>query len=41
MRRFQGLENHLHAEGRELETCSLDELEAVWVAVKNKENQKL
>ncbi|MDD3277186.1 MAG: nucleoside triphosphate pyrophosphohydrolase [Kiritimatiellales bacterium] len=41
MRRFQGLENHLHAEGRQLETCSLDELEAVWVAVKNKEKQKL
>jgi uncharacterized protein YabN with tetrapyrrole methylase and pyrophosphatase domain len=33
-RRFQGLENRLHAEGRELETCSLDELEAVWQAVK-------
>jgi tetrapyrrole methylase family protein/MazG family protein len=34
MRRFQGLENRLHAEGREIETCSLDELEAVWSAVK-------
>ncbi len=34
MRRFQSLENHLHTEGREIEKCSLEELEAVWVAVK-------
>lgn len=34
MRRFQGLENRLHAEGREMEGCSIDELEAVWQAVK-------
>lgn len=37
MRRFQSLEDRLHAEGRELEKCSLDELEAVWVAVKQSE----
>ncbi|MBC8206334.1 MAG: nucleoside triphosphate pyrophosphohydrolase [Kiritimatiellales bacterium] len=37
MRRFQGLENSLHAEGRELENCSIVELEAVWQAVKNEE----
>ncbi|MCU0857492.1 MAG: nucleoside triphosphate pyrophosphohydrolase [Pontiellaceae bacterium] len=34
MRRFQSLENRLHAEGREPEACSVAELEAVWVAVK-------
>ena len=34
MRRFQSLEETLHAEGRPLESCSLDELEAVWQAVK-------
>lgn len=37
MRRFQGVENRLHAEGRELEACSVEELEAVWVAVKAEE----
>lgn len=37
MRRFQSLENRLHAEGRELEACSPAELEAVWVAVKKEE----
>ncbi|QHI69528.1 nucleoside triphosphate pyrophosphohydrolase [Tichowtungia aerotolerans] len=37
MRRFQGLENRLHAEERELEDCSIDELEAVWQAVKRDE----
>jgi len=36
-RRFQGLENRLHAEGRELENSSIDELEAVWQAVKKEE----
>jgi tetrapyrrole methylase family protein/MazG family protein len=40
MRRFQSLENHLHAEGREIEKCSLEELDAVWVAVKTAEKQK-
>ena len=40
MRRFQCLENRLHAEGREIEKCSLDELEAVWIAVKNDEKAK-
>lgn len=34
MRRFQSLENRLHAEGREIEKCSLQELDAVWNAVK-------
>ncbi|MFA7257455.1 MAG: nucleoside triphosphate pyrophosphohydrolase [Kiritimatiellales bacterium] len=34
MRRFQCLENRLHTEGRELEDCPLNELEAVWNAVK-------
>lgn len=34
MRRFQSLENRLHAEGREIENCSLAELDAVWNAVK-------
>jgi tetrapyrrole methylase family protein/MazG family protein len=37
MRRFQSLENRLHAESRELENCSLDELEAVWQSVKKAE----
>ncbi len=37
MRRFQGLENRLYDEGRELETCSIDELEAVWESVKKEE----
>ncbi|HKL21415.1 MAG TPA: nucleoside triphosphate pyrophosphohydrolase [Tichowtungia sp.] len=37
MRRFQSLEDRLHAEDRELETCSIDELEAVWQAVKDEE----
>ncbi len=40
MRRFQGLESRLHAEGRELENCSIDELEAVWQAVKQAERGK-
>jgi len=40
MRRFQSLENRLHAESREIENCSLEELDAVWVAVKNEERQK-
>jgi tetrapyrrole methylase family protein/MazG family protein len=39
MRRFQCLENRLHAEGRELENCSLEELEAVWNAVKTAERK--
>lgn len=34
MRRFQSLETRLHAEGRELDNCSIDELEAVWQSVK-------
>jgi tetrapyrrole methylase family protein / MazG family protein len=37
MRRFQGLENRLHAEGRETGSCSIDELEAVWQDVKKDE----
>ena len=41
MRRFQSLENRLHAEGREIEKCSLEELDAVWVAVKAEEMKKL
>lgn len=40
MRRFQCLENRLHAEGLELENCSLEELEAVWNAVKTAERKK-
>ena len=40
MRRFQCLENRLYAEGREIETCSLDELETVWNAVKTAERKK-
>jgi len=40
MRRFQSLENRLHAEGREIEKCSLEELDAVWVAVKTEEKKK-
>lgn len=41
MRRFQSLETRLHAEGREIELCSIEELEAVWTAVKAGEKQKL
>lgn len=37
MRRFQSLETRLHAEGREIEACSIAELEAVWNAVKEDE----
>ena len=37
MRRFQEVENRLHSDGREVEECSLDELEAVWQVVKSKE----
>ena len=40
MRRFQCLENRLHTEGRELENCSLEDLEAVWNAVKAAERKK-
>lgn len=40
MRRFQSLETRLHAEGREIEHCSIEELEAVWTAVKAGEKQK-
>ncbi len=39
MRRFQSLEDRLQREGRELEHCSLDELEAVWNAVKKDERK--
>jgi len=38
MRRFQALEDLLHADGREMEHCSLAELEAVWVEVKRAES---
>jgi len=37
MRRFQALEDRLHTENRELEKCSLEELDAVWNAVKAEE----
>jgi tetrapyrrole methylase family protein/MazG family protein len=40
MRRFQSLEARLHVEGREIEKCSLEELDAVWVAVKAEEMKK-
>ena len=39
MRRFQCLEAHLHAAGREIEKCSLEELDAVWNAVKTEERR--
>jgi tetrapyrrole methylase family protein/MazG family protein len=39
MRRFQCLENRLHAEGREVEKCSLAELDAVWNEVKAAERK--
>jgi tetrapyrrole methylase family protein/MazG family protein len=39
MRRFRAVETQVHDEGRELEECSLDELEAVWQAVKKAENR--
>jgi tetrapyrrole methylase family protein/MazG family protein len=41
MRRFQSLENRLHAENREIDECSIDELEAVWQAVKRKERKSV
>ena len=37
MRRFQGVEKRVHEDGRELEDCSIDELEAVWQSVKSGE----
>jgi len=37
MRRFQSLETYLHEEEREIEQCSLDELDAVWQTVKRDE----
>jgi tetrapyrrole methylase family protein/MazG family protein len=39
MRRFQAVETRLQAEKRDPESCSIDELEAVWMAVKAEENQ--
>ncbi len=39
MRRFQCLENCLHVAGREIEECSLEELDAVWNAVKAEEHK--
>jgi ATP diphosphatase len=39
MRRFQALEDRLHTENREIEKCSLDELEAVWQTVKKEERR--
>jgi tetrapyrrole methylase family protein/MazG family protein len=39
MRRFQCLETRLHAAGREIEKCSLEELDAVWNAVKAEERK--
>lgn len=41
MRRFRALEDRLHADGRELGTCSLAELDAVWDAVKQQERQQV
>lgn len=40
MRRFQMLEDRIHVEGRDLETCTLVELEAVWTAIKADEKQR-
>ncbi len=40
MRRFQCMEDRLHAEGREMEKCSLEELDAVWRAAKEDERKK-
>jgi nucleoside triphosphate diphosphatase len=37
-RRFQALEREVAAQGRKLADCSLAELEAVWSAVKSREN---
>lgn len=39
MRRFQALEKILHMEGREIDGCSIEELEAFWQAVKAGESQ--
>lgn len=41
MRRFQSLEHRLHAEGREVENCSPEELDAVWNAVKAGERSEI
>jgi tetrapyrrole methylase family protein/MazG family protein len=40
MRRFQCLENRLHVAGREIEKCSLEELDAVWNEVKAEERRQ-
>lgn len=40
MRRFQSLENRIHDDGRDPGSCSLEELDAVWNAVKAAEKQK-
>ncbi len=37
VRRFQGVESRVQAAGKKLQDCSLDELEAHWVAVKGEE----
>ncbi len=36
-RRFQALEKHLNSDNRELENCTIDELETVWQIVKKEE----
>ncbi len=39
MRRFQALETRLHCEGREMDACSIEELEKVWMEVKRTEKK--
>jgi len=38
--RFQEIERRLHAQGREMTTCSLAELDAIWDQIKREERQR-
>ena len=40
MRRFQGVETRVHADGKKLQDCSLDELEGHWCEAKREEQSR-
>lgn len=40
MRRFSAVESEVKASGREMKDCTLDELDAIWNKVKEREKQE-
>ncbi len=39
IRRFQGIEKHLHKQGRKMTDCKLEELDAIWEEMKARESK--